>query len=582
MTATFTDHCKDGARLFLQTALVIDDCADLDSDVSPVPEPVVRVATRATGSILRKVAVEEPQNLNNETRSLTSTPPVTRLDAKALTDAFMSEDVICGVHKPVGPDIAVDVAIKAAARADIVVVDWYLEGRSSAKAKEIVIGILRADKSEHGRLRLIAVYTSEPGRSGTANDLFTAIEADADLAGALKLDAPNAAVFGKDTRICVFNKVGTQATADILEVAEKDLPDLLIKEFVQLTDGLMPNFAVSAVAAVRRGAHHVLTQFSKVLDGAYLSHRASIDVPEEAEALALNLVAVELSSLIENANVAARTLSVSVIEAWLDARVAQGHRFKTATAQLPPDILKEVLRGGSARLKDKTGQLSLNGQGNVPNPISDKTICETFYLDEASSRDAAKAFSRLGSFKREVGRVRLDDFRPRLTLGALLKVRRDLSGKASFKGIEGDYVLCVQPRCDSVRLTDDYCAFPFQQGSYDSKRFNLIVDEQGADGYVNINLKPKHTLVLRFRRGEDEDSIFAAKESSGQYILKDERGRKFEWVGDLVDLKAQRLASEVGANMHRVGVDEFEWLRLGSESKIKPEKVPVAEGGVAG
>lgn len=579
MTVTFSDHCKDGARLFLQTALVIDDCADLGADLQLEPE--VRVARRTTGSILSKAAVAEPENPPEVLQPQVPASQATRLNAKALTDAFMSEEVICGVHKPVGPNIAVDVAIKAAARADIVVVDWYLENRSSAKAKEIVTGILRADKAEHGRLRLIAVYTSEPGRSGTAKDLFDAIEVETDIAGMLQLDAPNATIFGKDTRICVFNKVGTPTTADILEVAEKDLPELLIKEFVQLTDGLLPNFAVSAVAAVRRGAHHVLTRFNKVLDGAYLSHRASIDVPEEAEALALDLVAVELSSLIENADVASRTLSVAVIDAWLDQRVADGHRFRTATAQFPPDVLKEVLRGGLARLKDKAGQLNSNGQVNVPNPVSDKTICETFYPDEASSRDAAKAFSRLGSFKREVGRVRLDDFRPRLTLGALLKVRRDLSGKASFTGIDGDYILCVQPRCDSVRLTDEYCAFPFQQGSYDSKRFNLVVDEKGADGYVNINLKPKHTLMLRFRRGKDEDSIFAAKDKSGRYILKDDRGRKFEWVGDLVDLKAQRLASEVGANMHRVGVDEFEWLRLGSESKIKPESVPLTAGGPA-
>lgn len=577
MTATFTDHCKDGARLFLQTALVIDDCADLDAD-GPRLEPETRVATRVTGSILHMDVVARPENPTDAPTPDNSATQATRLNAKVLTDAFMSEEVICGVHKPIGPDIAVDVAIKAAARADIVVVDWYLENRSSAKAKEIVTGILRADKAEHGRLRLIAIYTSEPGRSGTAKDLFEAIEAEADLAGTLRLDLANATVFGTDTRICVFNKVGTPTTSDILEVAEKDLPELLIKEFVQLTDGLLANFAVSAVAAVRRGAHHVLTRFSNVLDGAYLSHRASIDVPEEAEALALDLVAVELSSLIENANVAARTLSVAVIEAWLDQRVAAGHKFRTATAQLPPDVLKEVLRGGAARLKDKAGQLNLNGQANVQNPVSDKTICETFYPDATSSRDAAKAFSRLGSFKREVGRVRLDDFRPRLTLGALLKVRRDISGKASFKGIDGDYVLCVQPRCDSVRLTDEYCAFPFQQGSYDSKRFNLVVDEKGADGYVNINLKPKHTLMLRFKRGKDEDSIFATKDKTGPYILKDDRGRKFEWVGDLVDLKAQRLASELGANMHRVGVDEFEWLRLGSESKIRPESLPAIEG----
>jgi hypothetical protein len=346
---------------------------------------------------------------------------------------------------------------------------------------------------------------------------------------------------------------------------------------VKLTDGLLANFAVSAVAAIRRGAHHVLTRFSKKLDGAYLSHRASIDVPEAAEDLALELVAVELNSMVENAGVASRTLSIAVIEAWLDHKSAAGHQFKSQTAAMPPAVLKDVLRQGSARLRDKQGQTRTNGNPNPAQVISDRTITEVFYDTELDARAAAKSFSRLASYKREVGRVRLDQFRPRLTLGALLKVRKDLSGKASFKGIEGEYLLCVQPRCDSVRLKGaGYCSFPFQQAKYDKDRFNLIVNEEGHLAYQSIDLKPMNTLVLRFKPKKDDDSVCASKNEDGDYLFKDERGRVFQWMGDLVEMKAQRLASEIGANMHRVGVDEFEWLRLGT-SKNKPEGPPKDE-----
>jgi len=41
------------------------------------------------------------------------------------------------------------------------------------------------------------------------------------------------------------------------------------------------------------------------------------------------------------------------------------------------------------------------------------------------------------------------------------------------------------------------------------------------------------------------------------------------WLGDLKDLKAQKDASEVAASVHRVGIDDLEWLRLASEGKIK-------------
>jgi hypothetical protein len=164
--------------------------------------------------------------------------------------------------------------------------------------------------------------------------------------------------------------------------------------------------------------------------------------------------------------------------------------------------------------------------------------------------------------------VRLDDFKPRLTLGALLKVRHGADAPVDNE-IESDFLLCVQPRCDSVRFETPR-AFPFQQATYDPDEFNLIVDGEGAAGYLLLDTKPMSTVMLKFQPEEGKDAIFAQKDGDS-YFFTDVRGRQFEWVGDLDDMKAQRLASEIGASMHRVGVDELEWLRLGAAGKIKPE-----------
>ncbi|UKK84099.1 hypothetical protein L7H23_16250 [Sphingopyxis sp. BSN-002] len=43
-------------------------------------------------------------------------------------------------------------------------------------------------------------------------------------------------------------------------------------------------------------------------------------------------------------------------------------------------------------------------------------------------------------------------------------------------------------------------------------------------------------------------------------------------MGDIANLKAQGFASDIAASQHRVGGDDLEWLRLGSEAKIKPGK----------
>jgi hypothetical protein len=42
------------------------------------------------------------------------------------------------------------------------------------------------------------------------------------------------------------------------------------------------------------------------------------------------------------------------------------------------------------------------------------------------------------------------------------------------------------------------------------------------------------------------------------------------WLADIKDLKAQRDASELAAQLHRVGIDELEWLRRAASGKVKP------------
>lgn len=591
---TFEEYCIAAARQFLQTALVIDDRAELGKEAEDLDEPKTAVRQERAPLRRRSSPAEEltppaaPSATHGDDSSEGSEGvsgasiqdretadddvSAASLNAKVLTDAFLTNEVICGVHKPTAGEESVPLAVKAAKRADIVVVDWYLQNKSSAKAKAIIKGILKADVQERGRLRLVAIYTSEPGRATVAEDLWTALDEDEELSGRLSLDGTT--ICSLDTRICIVNKEGTPVGADLLRVRESDLPDYLLREFVKLTDGLLANFAVSAVAAVRRGAHHVLARFRKELDGVYLAHRISQKNPAEAEDMALERISVELTSLVENADVPGRTLRTPAIEAWLDEREDRGHQFKNANARIPLPVMKELVERGASRLADKSGQQQLEREALPKKEISKTTIIEVFYPDQISAAKAAREFARLTTYKREVGRVRLDDYKPRLTLGTLLKVRHGPE-LARDPEIECDFLLCVQPRCDSVRV-EAARAFPFQQATYDPGKFNLIVDGEGAAGYLLVGTKPMSTVMLKFEPAEGKDAIFARKDGDS-YLFTDVRGYDFEWMGDLDDLKAQRLASELGASMHRVGVDELEWLRLGADGKIRPEAQPRPE-----
>ncbi|WP_158000020.1 hypothetical protein [Sphingomonas elodea] len=54
---------------------------------------------------------------------------------------------------------------------------------------------------------------------------------------------------------------------------------------------------------------------------------------------------------------------------------------------------------------------------------------------------------------------------------------------------------------------------------------------------------------------------------TGKYVFEDLGGKKYTWIADLDQLKAQRAASEMASALGRVGLDEYEWLRRGGNLK---------------
>lgn len=59
-----------------------------------------------------------------------------------------------------GPDQSRELVVKAARRADIMVLDWSIDRDEGTTTAEIIKQILSADNEEERRLRLIAIYTS--------------------------------------------------------------------------------------------------------------------------------------------------------------------------------------------------------------------------------------------------------------------------------------------------------------------------------------------------------------------------------------------------------------------------------------
>ena len=587
---TFREHCVKGAKAFVQTAIIIDNQVVYGDDGTSPQEAEPKTAVMRQVRLLKertadaesdqtvRAEVQPPESANPESISPTkegepkpaidvspdpefrdneSTETVRQphdLRAKDLTDAFNKFAVICGVYRPGAGENLADVFTAAAQHADIVIIDWYLEPHTSQQAKEIIRRILKNDVKEHGRLRLIAVFTSQPGVSTLAGELLKAVEQEDSLKGRFQVDEASHTINSADTRICFLNKADVTETADVDIVQERDLPERLLQEFTSLTEGVLATYAVNSIAAVRRATHNILSVFSRSLDGAYVSHRCSLLHPDDAKEFARELISSEIANVIGMAEQADQCVSSDVIEMWVDHIAAGGRRFSNGQTQLATDSVKAVVRSGLSEISKVSTKA--------------KKLTELFYNSPDEARRHNMDFSRLSTFKTEAkGRSRFPkEWAPVLSLGSVLRIPRvrpiTKEIHEVYGAIDADYLVCVQPRCDSVRLTLP-TAFPFQLARFSDKLFNLIVEEEGAcSRELLVSYKPRDTVMVTFLPDVNRETVFAQRDEHNNFIFSDRDGRRFIWVGDIKDLKAQRDASEVAYSVHRVGVDDFEWLRL--------------------
>jgi hypothetical protein len=239
LLGAFDDYRRSGVSRFVQTALVIDNEAEMRP--SYATPPVSRPATRGGGSVLKAAHSTDlhtgsdsfPHTGSESIIEAIAEQPSHQLNAKHLTDAWSERAVICGLYRPERGEDMVARATKAAAHADVVIIDWFLEGASSVRAKEIIVNILKNDLAENGRLRLLAVYTSQSGVSIIAKEILEAAEEAPELKNLLRLEG--SVLTGPSVRICVLSKPQAVGMSDVDKVDEGHLPNRLIAEFAYLS-----------------------------------------------------------------------------------------------------------------------------------------------------------------------------------------------------------------------------------------------------------------------------------------------------------------------------------------------------------
>ncbi|MDK9761631.1 hypothetical protein KI743_06435 [Vibrio sp. D420a] len=552
--SAFNQHRKEIVEDYLQTVFVIDDGANLGVNkniVSELSDP----EEQPTSPLV--VSQEKPAESGHESGSDSH-----QLDPLALTNAFYKVGIVPGLYQPQvkDGDDPVEFAkniIKVSKNSDVIILDWMLKKNASEYSKSIVKEIIESDKGTGGRLRSILIYTGENTLADICDELLvylddTRLSKDGDYR-----------IIGDGLIIDFYCKEGAGSLER--DKAESELPLLVIESFSLLLNGLAPSFAVRSASEIRKNIGRLTSKFSSKVDAGYLTHRSLIPSPEDSELFMLEIFVSHLRSLLAISKADQDCLGIKAIEKWVDDSEkhlcreieAGGAKFSFCRA----DLL-EILTKGYDKDNDDHGLrkvlFSLSDQNNSGRDISKgkvnkilhkSNLHEVFsvYAKDSSLLDSVKELSVLSLFKRT--RTDISKDFPYLTQGTVVYCM----------GSE-EYLLCVTPKCDTVRLNGKH-NFSFSPLKSSADGFDLVIRNKNLDGYQTLATKSKFYDLTHIEFSPHGDGRVQCREDQGRLIFVAETGMKYQWIGDLEELQAQNRVIELVGDLSRNGVDEVEWLR---------------------
>jgi hypothetical protein len=543
-SSTYSQDLHKIVDRFLHTVVVVDDRAFVD------PTPKVEFTKTEEPSVPGGRAVLGDLQVPKETDEHD-------LDAKKVTDAFARSGLICALLEPT-PGAGVDEELlNTARRADLIVIDWVLDRDNGAMALNLIGQILsrEADSQERQRLRLIAIYTGQRELHEIAakiKDVLSNVYADDKL---VEYDEGLALTKGP-VRIAVFAKENAaELPSDLAQrrVHFSDLPSRLRNEFALLTDGLVTSVALAALAALRDDTHRILKVLHPGLNAAYLGHRSALPTPKDAERHALALVASELRSVIEDHDVS-RQVNEDVLARWIVHQQARGLQLGALVVgedqQITDEQVSAMLRRG---LGDEEELAAIQRMG--PQSLS-KSKWKTI------KKNASQVFSRS---KSEASFAEAELARLMMLRTMYARPERTLHLGTVIETSENQYLVCVQPMCDSVRLKAEGRSFPFLQvvTSSNGEKSNLVVRgaRPGEWKYLLVRTNPRDLVVKHFSPKANHDEIIAS-EISGEHHFEDSNGERYRWICEMKAEFAQKIAVDLASEFAQVAVDEAEALRL--------------------
>jgi hypothetical protein len=542
---SFKEHSKKIAQHFLQSVVAVDD------NIRFEPRPVA-----GDDELIEPDDSDLGELETDDTRQQATAPLSYGLYYQDLSHSFASKGIICGGFSPQKGDLVSSqmAVVDTSKNSDITILDWQMEiaGSDGEFATNTILDIFKIDIFEGGRTRLICIYTAEDAVT-IANILETSLK---DLKPKLNKCTMT---FGLTNlthwKIEVVNKGNTQEAA---------LCDFLIDSFTELTAGLLSNAALSAIASIRDNTHNLLHKFNKELDTAYLSHVlgliSSPDMREQANEVAfdyaVDLISEELKSELQISQIVKDSLSKEVLKAWPKyiSPKQKAKRFKIKMGQVKVEFNNETMEKLLSASKEEDlitvleSDLNIKGDGDTSAiDVFSKALIQLSF-DSYNTKPLLDLCS-LESTRRNM--VTLKEHIPVLKQGTLIKGGMD------------KYYLCIQPVCDTVRI-EGYQSFTFIEATISTSDFTHVMRSKGKHLKLRITPSAKHIKTMTFLANDEKKAVLSVINGDGIPGFSSGTGEKpiiYEWCGEFKFTISQAIVNGLAAQLARVGLDSFEWLR---------------------
>lgn len=507
--------------------------------------------------------------------------PNNSFDTYKISQSFAKSEKICAVYQPKSQN-DIDNFKAISVKADVVILDWEInfpkvvdagneeeddDHEAGVYTKSIIKSALFDDNKPNQSLKVITVYT---GDYAILKNIITEIyEEIFNYGNTYKLDEDNLTISASNFKIFVRAKVAkinveTNRHLEKFMVSYEDMPQFILDGFTSVTSGLLSNFALMSLTTLRKNSSKILALFSKEMDNAFLSHKALLPSQEDAEDLLIYLLGDTISDLLfyNKTNETTR----SQIEDWVKANIIEENKellkkdgsrhnpienysrnhkliFALINSQNKDvekryeDVFTSIANTSKTRIGEYYKHISLNNTSIFLNNT-----------DEAKKDTIDKKFSILTHHK---SLFIPNSSIPKLTLGTVVK----------SSTIADSFYICIQQKCDSVRITNgSERKFLFIPLTVSLNRFDIIT----PDGVKLRRVKDSFSIrTIKFVCNNDNGVIKAEKESeTNKYFFKQKyEDEQFEWILDLKDLHSQRIIIDYTTQLSRVGLDESEWHR---------------------